>query len=105
MTDLLTSAQNDFQEAIRLDPSFIKGYINLACVYELLGKYNLAIGTIEELSKEEQKSGEAQRILAITYFHNNSQVCHITLNVRVVVHVRKSNVHVIKSNVISFLLS
>lgn len=41
----------------------------------------------------------------VTYFHNNSQVCHITLNVRVVVHVRKSNVHVIKSNVISFLLS
>jgi hypothetical protein len=71
MTDLLKSAQNDFQEAIRLDPSFIKGYINLACVYELLGKYNLAIGTIEELSKEEQKSREAQRILAITYFHNN----------------------------------
>ena len=41
----------------------------------------------------------------VTYFHNNSQVCHITLNVRVVVHVRKTDVHVIKSNVISFLLS
>ena len=46
-----------------------------------------------------------QKHLDVTYFHNNSQVCHITLNVRVVVHVIKSNVHVIKSNVISFLLS
>ena len=69
MTDLLNSAQKDFQEAIRLDPKFTKGYVNLACVYELLGKFNLALGTIEELTKEEQSSNEAQRILAITYYH------------------------------------
>ncbi len=46
-----------------------------------------------------------QKHVDVTYFHNNSQVCHITLNVRVVVHVRKRNVHVIKSYVINFLLS
>jgi len=73
MTELLLSAQKDFQEAIRLDPKFTKGYINLACVYELLGKYNLAIGTIEELTKEQQNSNEALRILAITYYHNNQE--------------------------------
>lgn len=70
MTELLLSAQKDFQEAIRLDPKFTKGYINLACVYELLGKFNLALGTIEELTKEQQNTNEAQRILAITYYHN-----------------------------------
>lgn len=74
MTDLLTSAQKDFQEAIRLDPKFTKGYINLACVYELLGKFNLALGTIEELTNEQQKSNEAQRILAITYYYNDQEV-------------------------------
>lgn len=73
MTELFLSAQKDFQEAIRLDPKFTKGYINLACVYELLGKYNLAIGTIEELTKEQQNTNEAQRILAITYYHNNQE--------------------------------
>lgn len=73
MTELLLSAQKDFQEAIRLDPKFTKGYINLACVYELLGKYNLALGTIEELTKEQQNTNEAQRILAITYYHNNQE--------------------------------
>jgi tetratricopeptide (TPR) repeat protein len=73
MEQLLTSAQKDFQEAIRLDPKFTKGYINLACVYELQGKFNLALGTIQELPKELQKSKEAQRILAITYFHNEQE--------------------------------
>lgn len=73
MTELLLSAQKDFQEAIRLDPKFTKGYINLACVYELLGKYNLALGTIQELTKEQQNSNEAQRILAITYYRNNQE--------------------------------
>lgn len=73
MTELLLSAQKDFQEAIRLDQNFTKGSINLACVYELLGKYNLALGTIEELTKEQQNSNEALRILAITYFHSNQE--------------------------------
>jgi hypothetical protein len=71
MMDLLTGAQKDFQEAIRLDPKFTKGYINLACVYELLGNPEGAIGKIKELPLEKQKTNDAQRILAIAYYYNN----------------------------------
>ncbi len=73
MTELLLSAQKDFQEAIRLDPKFTKGYINLACVYELLGNPEGAIGKIKELLLEKQKTNDAQRILAIAYYHSDSK--------------------------------
>lgn len=73
MTDLLTSAQKDFQEAIRLDTNFTKGYINLACVYDLLENYNAAIGKIKELPIEQQNTIDAKRILAIAYFHNDQE--------------------------------
>jgi tetratricopeptide (TPR) repeat protein len=73
MEQLLKDAQKYFQEAIRLDPLFIKGYINLACVYELLGNPEGAIGKIKELPLEKQKSNDAQRILAIAYYHNTQE--------------------------------
>jgi tetratricopeptide (TPR) repeat protein len=71
---LLKVAQKDFQEAIRLDPSYTKGYINLACVYDLLENPNAAIGTIKGLKPiEKQNTIEAKRILAIAYYHNNQE--------------------------------
>lgn len=74
MDTLLKAAQKDFQEAIRLDPTFTKGYINLACVYDLLGNPNAAIGTIIDLKPiEKEKSTEAQRILAIAYYHAENE--------------------------------
>jgi tetratricopeptide (TPR) repeat protein len=74
MDKLLKEAQKDFQEAIRLDPNFTKGYINLACVYDLLRNPNAAIGTIKGLKPiEQQNSTDAQRILAIAYFHDKQE--------------------------------
>jgi tetratricopeptide (TPR) repeat protein len=73
MEKLLKDAQKDFQEAIRLDPNFTKGYINLACVLDLLGNYPKSIGTILELSMQEQNTLEAKRILAIAYFHDKQE--------------------------------
>jgi len=70
---LLKSAQKDFQEAIRLDPSYTKGHINLACVLDLLGNYPKSIGTILELTKEQQNGIEAKRILAIAYYHDKQE--------------------------------
>lgn len=68
---LLKTARTNFQEAIRLDPGYSKSYINLACVFDLLGNQDMAIGTIKELPLEDQKTKEAQRILAIAYYHTN----------------------------------
>ena len=70
---LLKDAQKNFEEAIRLDPSFTKGYINLACVLDLLGDTEGAISKVTKqlLPKGERESIDAQRILAISYFHSN----------------------------------
>ncbi len=73
MDKLMKEAQKDFQEAIRLDPAFTKGYINLACVYDLLGNYPNAIGTILQLDKKNQSLIEVKRILAIAYFHDKQE--------------------------------
>lgn len=72
---LLKEAQKDFQEAIRLDPNFTKGYINLACTLDLLGDPNGAISIITKqlLPKDKRETLNAQRILAIAYFHNNQE--------------------------------
>jgi len=72
MEQLLKNAQKDFQEAIRLDPNFTKGYINLACVSDLLddSSGSISIITKQLLPKEERESIDAQRILAIAYFNS-----------------------------------
>jgi tetratricopeptide (TPR) repeat protein len=67
---LLNEAQNAFEKALQLDPSFHKGRINLACIYDLQGKHNSAIAEIiEKLPKEVQESSEAKRMLAIAYWN------------------------------------
>ena len=79
MTKLLKSAQKDFEMTISLDPKYFKGYVNLACVFDLLGNSNASIGKIKELPKEQQLAREAQRILAIALFHNNQKSEAITI--------------------------
>lgn len=70
MEKLLNEAQNAFEKALQLDPSFHKSRINLACVYDLQGKHNSAIAEIsEKLPLEARASNEAKRILAIAYYN------------------------------------
>ena len=73
MEKLLNEAQKNFEEAIRLDPNFTKGYVNLACVSDLLENSNGAISILTKqlLPKDKRESVDAQRILAIAYFHSN----------------------------------
>lgn len=73
MSALLKSAQKDFEKAISLDPNYTKGYLNLACVFDLMGNPNAAIGKIKELPKEQQNTLDAKRILAIAYYHNDQE--------------------------------
>jgi predicted Zn-dependent protease len=70
LSNLLFDAQKDFEKAITLDPSYYKSRINLACVYDLLGKHLSAIAEItEKLPKETQESRAAKQILAIAYYN------------------------------------
>jgi predicted Zn-dependent protease len=71
---LLLDAQNAFEKALQLDPSFYKSRINLACVFDLLGKHNSAIAEItEKLPKDVQETTEAKRILAIAYWNDDRE--------------------------------
>ena len=75
METLLLSAQKDFETAISLDPAYTKSYINLACVYDLLGNHLSAIAQItEKLPKEKQQYIAAKQILAIAYYHYDMEV-------------------------------
>lgn len=73
MTALLKSAQKDFEKAVSLDSNYTVAYINLACVFDLLDNPEAAIGKIKELPVDKQKTNDAQRILAIAYYHNDSE--------------------------------
>ena len=73
MIQLLKAAQKDFEKAISLDPNYNKAYVNLACVFDLLDNPEAAIGKIKELSKEQQNTNEAKRILAIAYYHADNE--------------------------------
>lgn len=73
MLRLLNEAKKDFEKAINIDPLFYKGFVNLACVYDLIGNPNKAIGIIKEMPKEQQNKIESQRILAIAYYHNEQE--------------------------------
>lgn len=71
---LLKDALKDFQNAIRIDVKFTKGYINSACVYDLLDNWEGAIGKVKELTVEQQSTVDAKRILAIAYYHMNQKI-------------------------------
>lgn len=73
MVQLLKSAQKDFEKAISLDPNYTMTFVNLACVFDLLDNPEAAIGKIKELSKEQQNTNEAKRILAIAYYHADNE--------------------------------
>ena len=68
--ELLLSAKSDFQKAIQIDPNYINAYINMACVYDIMGNFNASIGVIKGLPKEIQVSIGVRRILAIALYHN-----------------------------------
>ena len=71
MQVLLRSAQKDFEKAISLDPKYIIAYVNLACVFDLLGNSYAALGKIYEIPKFEDNK-KALQVLAIAYFNSGN---------------------------------
>lgn len=69
MSNLLKSAQKDFEKAISLDTNYTVAYVNLACVFDLLDNPEAAIGKIKELPKNIQNQESVKRIQAIAYYH------------------------------------
>ncbi|MEI7584562.1 tetratricopeptide repeat protein [Runella sp.] len=67
---LLKTAQRNFEEALRKDPDYTPAYVNLACVFDLLGNYEAAIGKINELKSQQSLLPNAFTIRAIAYLHN-----------------------------------
>jgi tetratricopeptide (TPR) repeat protein len=74
MRDLLLLAKKDFEMAINLDPDYDLAYINLACVYDMLGNPDAAIGTVKQLPMNKQHQKNAYTILWISYYHSDNQV-------------------------------
>lgn len=72
MNNLLQSAKRDFEKAISLDPGYAKAYINLACVYDLLGNYDAAIGRIKDMPANINETVSALEIKAIAYAHSDN---------------------------------
>ena len=70
MIGLLISARKDFQETLRIDPNYSFGYINLACVFDLLDNPAASIGQIRQMQLKDQNDLNAMRILAISFYHN-----------------------------------
>jgi tetratricopeptide (TPR) repeat protein len=71
MQVLLRSAQKDFEKAISLDPKYIIAYVNLACVFDLLGNSYAALGKIYEIPKFEDNK-KALQVIAIAYFNSGN---------------------------------
>lgn len=67
---LLKMAQRNFEEALRKDPDYPQAHVNLACVFDLLGNYEAAIGKINELKSQQSVLPNAFTIRAIAYLHN-----------------------------------
>lgn len=70
---LLKKAKKYFEKAISLDATYATGYINLACVLDILGNPEGAIGRLNELPHQVQETYKVFLIKGIAYFHTDNQ--------------------------------
>lgn len=71
---LLQKAKKNFEKAISLDATYATGYINLACVLDILGNPEGAIGRLNELPDQIQETYQVFLIKGIAYFHTDNQI-------------------------------
>ena len=71
---LLKDAENYIKKALTLDKSYCTSYINLACVYDLMGNVTDALTTLNmasNLSSNNLEEAKISIIRGIVYAHNN----------------------------------
>ena len=79
---ILKSAKSDFEKAISLDSKYTNAYMNLACVYDLLGNQDAALGVLNDLGVNNDRQTQLTIIMlkAIAYYHHdNDKKLHETL--------------------------
>ena len=69
--ELLNMALQNFEKAKQIDPKYQKVYVNLACVYDLQGNFDLSSGYSKKVSITAPEYKNALGIRAITYAHQN----------------------------------
>jgi tetratricopeptide (TPR) repeat protein len=73
-TSIFESAKESFNKAILIDPNYIKSKINLACLYDIIGNYNMSIGIINELPDLYKNDKNTLSILGISYDHLGEKI-------------------------------
>lgn len=77
---ILKDAKKQFEKAISLDPSYISSHINLACVNDALGNYQMALGNIFEAEQLNNSVAKLKHIKAIVQYHSgNNDIAETTL--------------------------
>lgn len=71
-TGMLKDAKKQFEKAISLDPSYINSYIDLACVNDALGNYQMALGNIYEAEQMISDQVKLKHIKAIVQYHSGN---------------------------------
>lgn len=65
-------AKAAFEKAISLDATYINSYVNLACLYDIRGNFQAALGIITEAANlPSANNSSLQMIKAIALFHEN----------------------------------
>ena len=72
--DLMQQAKTSFEKAISLDPSYIRSYINLACLYDIRGNFQASLGTVTEAANlVSGVNSNLQLIKAIALYHDDKK--------------------------------
>ncbi len=69
---MLKDAKKQFEKAISLDPSYISSYINLACVNDALGNFQMALGNIYEAEQLNSFLNNLKHIKAIVQYRSGN---------------------------------
>lgn len=70
--ELIQNAKTAFEKAISLDPKYVRSYINLACLYDIRGNYQAALGVVNEVAGLGFVNTDLELIKAIALYHSKN---------------------------------